>query len=138
MRIPWRFRDTVLSESYFLPVNPTADSGSFALKKNTRYQVSASNYVDTTNVLRIGDTVAQDAPSEQERFSYTGSLYTKEQIEAFEYWFNKNYPWYMRDDLMREHLIYPEQLTLERARSHQYRWKHTYTFTGLVLMEVSY
>lgn len=137
VRIPWRFRDAVLSEVYFLPVNPTADSGSHGIKKNVKYQVAASNYVDDSNILRIGDTVAMDGASEQPTFSYTGSLYTKDQLDQFNYWFDKNYPWYMRDDLHREFLIYPETFDVTRVRSQQYRWKHSYTFTGVVLKEVS-
>lgn len=136
-RTPWRFRDSVLSEVYFLPVNPTADSGSFGIKKNTKYQSAASNYVDSSNVLRIEDTVAQDAPTEQPTFSYTGFIYTKDQLDQFDYWFDKNYPWYMRDDLGREHLIYPESFSVTRVRSAKYRFKHSYTFTGVVLEEVS-
>lgn len=136
-RVAWRFRDAVLSEVYFLPVNPSADSGSHAINKNVRYQAAASTYIDSTNLLRVGNTVAQDAPDEQETFTYTGTVYTKDQFDQMLYWFEKNYPWFLRDDLLREFLIYPESYDVTRVRSSKFRWKHSYSLTGIVLREVS-
>lgn len=135
-RVAWRFTDPVTSDEYFLPVNPKADSGSHAIVKNVRYQASASTYTDNGNNIRVNDTVAQSAPFEQEAFFYTGFTYTKAQLDAMKLWTEKNYPWQMRDDLGREFMIYVETFNIERVRSRSYRWKHSYTFTGIVLEEI--
>lgn len=135
-RIAWKFTDDVLTTEWFLPVNPTADAGSHAITKTVRYSVTASNYLDNSNTLRIGDTVAQDASSEVERFSYTGTVYKKDQLANFRLWCNKDYPWTLRDDLGRVFLIYVENFSTERVRSVKFPWKHTYSFSGVVLEEI--
>lgn len=135
-RIAWRFFDPTNSETLFLSINPETDSGSHAIIKNTKYEVAVSNYIDNSNTPRVGDTIVQDAPSEQETLSYTGKVYTKEQYDQLVYWFAKDHPWQLRDDLGREFLVYITNFKPERMRSAQYRWKHSYTFSGIVLEEI--
>lgn len=136
MRIAWRFYDPVTTDEHFLEVNPKEDSGSHAVVKATRYEVAASTYKTAGNDLRVGDTVAQDAPRDQEAFSYTGNIYTKEQFDTLSEWFNKNYAFQIRDDLGREFLCYVDKFTVERVRSRQHRWKHSYSVSGIILEEV--
>lgn len=141
-RIPWKFELSTVTDSsdkmqrYFLPVNPTEDSGSHGIDKATKYEVAASTYLDTSNTLRIEDTVIQDAPSQQEAFAYTGTVYTKEQYDLFIYWFNKPDPWILRDDLYRTFIVIVDKYSTERVSSRKFPWKHTYSFSGIVLEEV--
>lgn len=138
-RIPWVFveptasEDSPKTELYFLPVNPTEDSGSHGIDKATKYEAAASIYVDTSNTLRINDTVIQDAPSQQETFAYTGTVYMKEQYDLFLHWFNKPDPWILRDDLGRTFFVIVDKYSTERVRSRKFPWKHTYSFSGIVL-----
>lgn len=136
MRKAWRFRDLVTSEDYYLPVNPLTDNGSQAISKQTKYEAHASTYVSSLNQLRIDDVVIQDSPSEIERFSYEGTLYTQDQYEALLYWASKPYEWELRDDLGREFLIVVEEFTPRRSRSVHFPWKHTYTFAGVIIREL--
>lgn len=135
-RVAWRFRDLVTSEDYYLPVNPLEDSNSNSISKQTKYEESASTYVSPLGEVRTNDVVIQDSPSEAKRFGYTGTLYTKEEYEAFMYWAAKPYEWELRDDLGREYLIYVEEFTPRRERSTKFRWKHSYTFAGLIIREL--
>lgn len=135
-RIAWRFYDPVTFEEYFLPVNPREDSGSFSISKGTKYEVATSTYVDNSNTLRVNDTVIQDSPSEQEGFAYSGTIYTKDQYDAFTLWFDKDYPWQIRDDLGREILVIVDKFSTDRIRSNKFRWKHGYNFSGIILEEI--
>jgi hypothetical protein len=136
IRTPWRFYDPRTTEEVFLSINPEADSGSHAIVKNTKYEVAVSNYIDDTNTRRAGDTVVQDAASEQETMNYTGKVYTKPQYDVLVEWFGKNYAWNLRDDLGREFLIYVITFKTDRMRSATYRWKHSYTMNAIVLEEI--
>lgn len=135
-RIAWRFRDLITSDVYHLPVNPLTDSGSNGISKQTKYESAISTYMSSLNQLRIDDVVIQDSPSEIERFSYAGTLYTKEEYDAFTEWFSKTYEWELRDDLGREFLVVAEEFTPSRARSAKFPWKHTYTFSGVIIREL--
>lgn len=135
-RIPWRFRDPQSGETYHLPVNPLTDGGSHGVSKQTKYESAISTYRSVSNYDRADDMVIQDSPNEVERFSYSGTLYTKDEYDKFAYWFQKTHPWELRDDLGREFLVYPEAFTPSRQRSAKFRWKHTYDITGLVLREL--
>lgn len=136
MRIPWRFYDPEEDISYFMEVNPNEDTGSNALQKAQNYSRATSIYEDYSGNLRINDTVISERPDEQEKFSYTGLIYTKRQYDDLTEWFSKPYPWELRDDLKREFLIYVEVFNTERIRSQNFRWKHSYTVSGLVLQEL--
>ena len=135
-RIPWRFTDLKTSEVYFLPVNPDSDAGSNGIRKGTHIEALASTYISPSNSLIVNASVILDAPDQEELFSYTGTLYTKEEYDKFIEWSSKNYPWELRDDLGREFLIYVTEFVPERKRSAKFRWKHTYTFSGLVIREL--
>lgn len=135
-RIAWKFTDDVLATEWFLPVNPNADAGSHGITKSNSYSGSVSNYVDNSNTLRVGDTVAHDAPNDIERFSYKGTVYKKDQLDNFRLWCRKDYPWKLRDDLGRVFLIYVEDFSTDRVRSVKFPWKHNYSFSGIVLEEI--
>ena len=135
MRVGWRFRDLITAEEYFLPVNPTSDSGSHAFSKVTAYEVPISTHRTLNGQTRVDDVVIYNKPKEVERFSYSGTVYTEDQLVQFERWAAKPYEWELKDDLGREFVIYVEEFTTERQRSVKYPWKHSYSFSGLVLRE---
>ena len=135
-RIAWRFRDIENPEDYYLPVNPLEDNDSNAISKQTKYEQAISTYVSPVSGVRVDDIVIQDSPSDVKRFSYRGTLYTKDQYDAFLHWFAKPYPWELKDDLAREYLVYVEEFAPSRERSTKFRWKHSYTFSGLILREL--
>lgn len=136
MRVAWRFIDPITSDTYFLPVNPTADSGSFDITKTVKYAGAISTYRDNTDTLRVNDTILTEAPDSQPVFSYTGTVYTKDQFDKLKEWFEKEYPWQIRDDLGRDILGYVDKYSTERARSTKFKWKHTYSFSGVILEEL--
>jgi len=135
-RIAWRFYDPVTLDEYFMEVNPAEDSGSHAIVKNTRYEAAVSTYKTSANALQVNAVVAHAAPKEQETFAYNGKVYTLEQYYTLILWFNKDYPFQIRDDLGREHLCFVDTFTVERVRSRQHRWKHSYSVSGIILEEV--
>ena len=132
-RIPWRFYDPIEDETWFLPINPKEDQGSNAISKTNKYEISTSNYTDNSNELRVGDVVIMAGPDEQEKLSYSGDILTKEQYDLFNYWFSKEDPWHLRDDLGREWSIIIESYDTPRVRSGKFRYRHRYTFTAIVL-----
>lgn len=134
-RTAWKLEDTVLAETYFLPVNPHTDDAGMALSKVSTYQVVAATYQDSSLNDRIG-TLIQLAPDEQVKFGYTGNVYNKAELEAWEYWASKPYPIEMTDDLGRTFLVYLESFQPSRVRSRQYPWKHSYKLTGWVFAEI--
>lgn len=136
MRIAWRFYDPQSTEEYFLPVNPSEDTGSFTISKTTKYESAISTYRDNNNELRVDDTVIQDAPNEQQPFAYRGTVYTKNQYDQLILWLDKNYAWQLRDDLGREILVLVDKYSMERVRSAKFRWKHEYNFSGIILEEI--
>lgn len=136
MRKAWNFTDPITGESYYLPVNPLEDGGSHGIQKSVKYESPTSTYMSSANQLMVNATVIQDAPAEMEGFSYSGTLYTKEEYDAFIYWSNKDHPWELTDDLGRTFLIYVTSFEPSRARSTRFRWKHTYNFTGIVIREI--
>lgn len=135
-RTAWKFTDLITAEEYYLPVNPLTDVGSNGVSKQTKYESASSTYVSYTGDFRLDDIVIQDAPSDVKRFSYTGTLYTREEYFAFLKWFSKPYEWELRDDLGREFLVFPEEFTPERQRSAKFPWKHSYTISGLIIREL--
>ena len=137
-RIPWRFIDQETTEEYILPLgtNPSTDEGSNGIQKAVKYESVGSIYVGSDNELRVDDMTIQDAPDEQPKLAYSGTIYTKDQYEAFDNWFKKDYPWVMIDDLDRANLVYVDKFTTERVRSNKFRWKHTYSFSGIILEEL--
>lgn len=136
MRKAWRFRDLENVETYYLPVNPLEDGGSHGITKNVKYEAAVSTYMSPYGDSMVDAVVIQDAPSEQGSFSYSGTLYTKEEYDAFMHWASKPYPWELRDDLGREFLIFVQEFNVQRMRSAKYVWKHSYTFAGFILEEL--
>ncbi|RTK93388.1 hypothetical protein EKI60_05990 [Candidatus Saccharibacteria bacterium] len=136
-RIPWRSVDPVTLDEYFWPVNPSSDAGSFDVTKTVKYAAALSTYKSSGGDLRVNDTVLATSPDSQPVISYDGTVYTKEQYDDFVAWMNKPYPWKLRDDLGREILFYVESYSINRVRSTKFRFKHSYSFTGLILEELS-
>ena len=135
-RKPWRFTDLITSEVYYMPVNPLTDEGSNAITKNVKYASAISTYSSPTLGVRVDDILVQDSPSEIKRFSYGGTLYTREEYEALIEWFSKPYEWELRDDLGREFLIFAESFAPKRERSAKFPWKHSYTISGVIMREL--
>lgn len=134
LRIPWRLYDPVLATEYFIPVNPNKDSGSFSIKPNLTYSVMAG-ISDPANDAESAAVIY--APGfEVEPFSYSGNVYTEQDLLDLETWLTKDYPIQIRDDLDRNMLVIIEGYDIERVRTRHHRWKHAYSFTGFVLEEV--
>ena len=136
MRNAWVFTDPVTLEAYSLPVNPLVDDGSHGIQKNVKAENPASTYMSSSNVLMVDAMVMLDSPTERETFAYSGTLYSKEEYDAFIYWLGKDYPWELTDDLGRTFLIYLTSFEPKRERSAKFRWKHSYKISGIVLREL--
>lgn len=130
-RIPWKFTDTETAEVYYLPVNPNSDGGSFNLAKNQNYSITAGDTQGSRS-----KTLVFASGVELGSFSYSGNLYSSEQLLAFEDWFSRDYPFEIEDDLGRKILAMVELFEIKRARSRHHIWKHTYTFSGSILEEL--
>ena len=131
-RIPWRFLDPETLDEYSLPVNPHSDNGSFSVKANVVYSVTGG-----VSATSISNTLVYSNGYEAEAFSFSGNLYEKDDLDSFFSWFSKSYPFQIRDDLGKEYLVMIETFEINRVRARHYRWKHSYTFTGFVLEEIT-
>lgn len=132
LRIPWKFTDPDTLDELYLSINPKDDQGSFGIQKNIGY----SNMAGTKSLgpgMRDSAALVYAAGTELEVVSYGGNLYQEVQLDDLLTWFSKDYPIEIEDDLGRKNLIMIETFDVSRVRSAKYMWKHSYTFTGIVL-----
>jgi hypothetical protein len=121
---------------YVLPVNPSEDSGSHAIRKNTGFETKSGLYQDSFGVDYIGSIVFF-TNFEVEKFSYSGKTYNEQDHLAMESWMSKDYPVELTDDLGRTWLILTESFTISRIRGNvRNPFKHQYNWTGFVLEEI--
>lgn len=134
-RIPWSWYDPVEDETYYMPVNPYQDNGSNNIVRTTSYEVNAATYQDQSGVDRIGNLVyhsSDDVPKQ----SYTGRLYTQDEVEDFTAVVEKNNALTLTDDLDRSYSVLIESFTLNRVRARNRPYKHEYSLTFIVLEEL--
>lgn len=132
LRIPWKFTDPDTLDELYLSINPKEDQGSFGVQKSVGY----SNMSGTKSLgpgMMDSAALVYALGAELEVVSYGGNLYQESQLGDLLTWFSKDYPIEVEDDLGRRNLIMIETFEVFRARSAKYKWKHSYTFTGIVL-----
>lgn len=134
-RKPWNLYDPVTTEEYNWPVNPHTDNGSHGITKNTLFESYAGLRQSATGEDRI-DAIIGFAGMGPQAFSYSGIVYTFEQLEKLEEWASKSYAVILTDDLGRGFSVVFESFKLERVRSNKHQFKHAYTLTGFVLEEL--
>lgn len=134
-RTPWQLYDPVTTEEYNWPVNPNEDTGSHNVTRQTGYEVYAGMRQTASGDDRIDSIVfvTGDGPSQ---FSYSGYVYTQEQLEALEDWANRDYDVILTDDLGRQFSIIIDNFELKRTRFRNKPYKHSYTLSGFVLEEL--
>lgn len=132
---PWHLYDPVTTGEYYWPVNPHKDNGSHGITKNTLFESYAGLRQSSSGEDRI-DAIIGYAGMSPQAFSYSGIVYTSEQLEALEEWALKSYAVILTDDLGREFSVLFESFKLDRVRSNKYQFKHAYTLTGFVLEEL--
>lgn len=132
MRTPWTLYDPVTTDTYAWPVNPNADDGSHNITKKTSYEVYAGMRQTSTGDDRI-DALVFSAGVDPSRFSYSGFVYNRTQLETLETWCTKDYAVILTDDLDREFSITIDGFDLQRVRSNKHPYKHSYTLTGFIL-----
>ena len=135
MRIAWTFTDPVTSEIYRWEVNPREDAGSNAINRTVGYSSMAGMHRGANGEDRM-DTILFESNVQQQTFSYTGAVYTSQQYAIMEDWCSRDYPLQLTDDLGRSWLVMVTQFTPARLRSRQSPYKHSYTFSGIVLEEL--
>ena len=135
MRVAWEFYDPNLDTTYILPVNPNADNGSNTISKNVKYAVAAGMHQNSAGDDVIS-SIVNSTGSNLRPFSYTGNLYTLEQLTAFKLWFAKRYPIEIQDDLGRRFLVLIETFEINRVKSNAHRLKHSYSFAGTILERI--
>lgn len=134
-RIPWYFHDPVLDETYAWPVNPSEDNGSNTISKASKFQVQAGMHRNSAGIDDIS-TIMMQGGKDLESFSYSGNIYNQQQLEAFEYWCEKDYAVELTDDLGRTWSVLIESFSTQRVRSNQNPYKHSYQMTGIILEEL--
>lgn len=134
-RTAWQFIDPVTSDTYSLPVNPHTDSGSHAYTRSVGWQVQAGMR-QTSFGEDVIDNIIFETNVDQGTFNYQGNVYNLEQYDEMILWMEKGYPFELHDDLGRGFLIYPQTYSLDRVRSRQNPYKHSYTFSGIILEEL--
>ena len=135
-RTAWRFVDPVTEDVYSLPVNPHTDAGSHAYNRSSAWE-SGSGLRRTEGGFDTIDNIIFEANIEQETFSYEGRVYDQAQYDEMLSWMEKGYAFQLYDDLGRGFLIYPTDYSLNRVRSRQNTYKHTYSFNGIILEELT-
>lgn len=135
MRVAWTFTDPVTTEVYRWEVNPREDAGSHSINRTVGYATQAGMRRGTGGDDRM-DTILFESNVQQETFSYTGYVYTAQHYAIMVDWCSRDYPLQLTDDLGRSWLVMVTQFTPSRVRSRQSRYKHAYTFSGIVLEEL--
>lgn len=119
----WTFTDTVVPISYTFEINPV-DGGIPVFKKN----------VSTQNTLAPGGKVllfeGQDQP---QTVTWTGTLLTQTQYEAFVTWFQKRHQILVTDDRGVQMWVYITDFAPKRERAIHHQYKMSYTITAIVL-----
>lgn len=134
-RNAWKFYDPDTLEEYTWPVNPNSDSGSHSLNKSLNYNVSAAFYQNAAGSHHIADLINVQSV-DQTPFSYDGNVYDVDQLNALDYWSNKDHAVYLTDDLGRTFVVYVSKFTYSRVRSRQFPYKHSYNISGIILEEI--
>jgi hypothetical protein len=134
-RTAWRFVDPETLDEYIWPVNPNNDSGSNSRNKSVDYASNAAFYQNSQGQHTLANVINVSAV-EQQPFSYDGFVYNVDQYNALVEWSNKKYPVELYDDLGRGSLVYIKNFTLQRVRSRQNPFKHSYTISGIILGEI--
>ncbi len=135
-RVAWKFYDPETLEEIGLEVNPYEDAGSHTLAHRQAYaQAEVAPYRSPFGEDKLG-TLVLSPGYEQERFKYNGRVYTEAQYAIMENWCNRRYPIHMTDDLGRTFRVLIDEWLPARVRSRQSRYKHTYTFGGIILEEI--
>lgn len=131
-RSAWVLFDPVSFESYVLPTNPSEDSGSFAVGKPVVYSAVAASYQSLAGDDSVG-TLVFGGPTEQQKFSFTGNVYTVTEYDALVGWVGRGHPVELTDDLGRTYSVYSESFETSRVRSRRFPFKFSYTWNGIVL-----
>lgn len=122
-RIPWTFYDPVVDETYSLPVNPN-EGGEADLTKNV---------IRKATTAPGGRTIIMEGNRDPATFSFSGTILSEAQFEAFNEWFEKSRIILITDDLGREWQVYLTQFRSRRRISHQYPWRHEYDAEAVVV-----
>lgn len=125
MVIRWTFTDPTgaTPTTYLFEINPS-DGGSPALKKNVIFKNTAAP---------DGKTLIYEGRDDPATFTFSGTLLTQTQYNAFQTWFLKRQQILLTDDLGRSYYIYITAFTPKRTRAANNPWKHTYTVEAMTL-----
>lgn len=123
MVVRWIFTDPTDSSSYTFEINPN-EGGSPTLKKNVLFKNTAAPN---------GKTLIYEGRDDPVTFSFSGTLLTQAQLEAFETWYLKRHQIVITDDLGRTFSVYITSFDPKRVRSAHIPWKHTYTVEAISL-----
>lgn len=123
MVVKWKFNDTVAAQIYTFEINPS-DGGSPSYKKNITFKNTAAPN---------GRTLIFEGRDEPVTFSFSGTILTQTQFEAFETWFLKRRQIIVTDDLNRSYSVYITSFDPKRVRASTAPWKHTYTCEAISL-----
>lgn len=123
MRIAWVFYDPVEDETYSFEINPN-EGGTPERTKNLTYQATAAPN---------GRVIAFEGMDAPEEINVSGTLLSQDQFDALNSWYDKRNQIQLTDDLGREFWVYIKSLRLQRVRSINYPWRHSFDITMMVL-----
>lgn len=123
MTVRWTFYDPTGPTTYNFPINPN-EGGSPELRKTISYQNTSAP---------DGKVLVFEGRDSPPTMSFSGTLLTEAQYEAFETWFQKRRQIKITDDLDREYWIYITSYAPKRVRARNYPWKHTYQIEATII-----
>jgi hypothetical protein len=137
IRTAWTLYDPITTETYFFPVNPYEDAGSFNIEKSILWRTNSGLHQDGLGNVQISNIVYPGSDV-QERFSFVGKTYSLTDYNTLEAWVNKDYELVLTDDLGREFIVVFENIQVQRVRgSKNNRDKLSYTINGIVIENIT-
>lgn len=119
----WTFYDPLIPVTYTFEISPN-DGGTPSRKKGITYQNTAAP---------DGKTLIFQGRDDAMTMSFSGTLLSEAQLDAFNTWYDKQHQIRVTDDLSRQFWIFITEFDPKRAFSVSHPWKHTYQVTATIL-----
>lgn len=123
----WVLSEPSTGESYELEINPSEGG---TPKRAKRFEFSEP-------VGESGAVIVFQGPDEMLQTDVSGAVLSRSHLLALRTWFEKDSELTLTDDLGRVMTILLTSFEPSRVRSNNYRWRHGYNMSYVVLAEVS-
>lgn len=121
--VRWKFYDPNTLEQYTVPINP--DSVTDPSRKK--------NIVEQPTVAQGGAMLLMEGRQAASVMEFSGAILTQAHHDAFNAWFDKDYPVKITDDLGVEQWVFITEYTPKRQRNASNFYKRTFTMKAYAL-----